>query len=140
LRLPASLEAFEIKGEFTMSTFRFASVSGFIGAAVLAAAIAPVATSAFAAPTDDQATVYVWTKDLNMFSEAGAREALSRIQWAADGVCGGVNDDGLTMEQRKEWQECAQAVVKRTVASMNLPTLTAVSQGRHVSALASADH
>ena|SRR5215469_7463819 len=123
-----------------MLTSKLASVAGFFGAAVLAAAFAPGATCAFAASPDDHATVYVWTKDLNMVSETGAREALSRIQYAADDVCGGDVAD-LTMAERSQSQECSQAVVKRTVASMNLPALTAVSEGRHVpSALASAGH
>jgi UrcA family protein len=137
LRSPASLEAFELEGKFDMLTSKLMSVAGLIGAAALSAAIAP--SCAFAANLDDQVTVTVSTADLNMGSEAGARAALHRIQYAANEICGGDGGERGLGEQM-ESRSCVQATVKRTVASVNLPTLTAVSQGRHVSVLASTDH
>jgi UrcA family protein len=125
-----------------MPTSNLPSVAGFIGAAVLAAAIVPT-TCALAANPGDQVTVRVSTTDLNMASEAGARTALRRIQDAADETCGGdvvLPGADRTQGEQIQSQYCAQAVVKRTIASMNLPALTAVSEGRPVpSALASAD-
>ncbi|HEX3405835.1 MAG TPA: UrcA family protein [Caulobacteraceae bacterium] len=135
----ACLKAAELEREFDMLTSKFASVAGLIGAAVLAAAIGPGATSAFAASPDDQATIRVSVDDLNMTSEAGARVALRRIQHAADEICGGDVTDRSLGEQMQV-RQCARAAVERAVASINLPALTAVSGGRHVATtMASAD-
>lgn len=121
-----------------MLTSKFASVAGFIGAAVLVAAIGPGATCAFAASSDDQVTIRVSVDDLNMTSEAGARVALRRIQYAANEICGGDVADRSLGEQMQV-RQCARAAVEHAVASMNLPALTAVSGGHHVgTAMASA--
>jgi UrcA family protein len=118
-----------------MLTSKLASVAGLIGATVLAAAI-PAATSAFAA-TPDQVTVKVSTADLNMNSEAGARVALARIRHAAKEICG---DSGArtSLDQTMQLHACVNGVVERAVAASNQPTLVAVSQGRHMAAMASA--
>jgi UrcA family protein len=128
-------QAAEIEREIDMLTSKLASVAGLIGATVLAAAI-PAATSAFAA-TPDQLTVKVSTADLNLNSEAGARVALARIRHAAKEICG---DSGArtSLDQSMQLQACVNGVVERAVAASNQPTLVAVSQGRHVAAMASA--
>jgi UrcA family protein len=123
-----------------MSNSKLASVAGLVVA--LAAAIGPVAAStAFAADAgaDSAITLNVSVGDLNLASEAGARRALSRIQHAADEICTGGIDE-RTLGEQYQAQTCTKGVVGRTVAEMNLPMLTAVSQGRHVTAMASASH
>jgi UrcA family protein len=120
-----------------MPLSKFASVSVFVGAAVLAAATGPGATCAFAANLGDQVTVKVDTTDLNMGSEAGARQALRRIERAAVEICGGdavLPGADRTQGEQMQSEYCTQEVVKRTIASLNQPALTAVSEGRHVAA------
>jgi UrcA family protein len=130
----ASPEAAEIEEEFAMLTSRLASVAGFIGAAMLAAASA---APAFAANSHDQVTIRVSVADLNMTREAGAKEALARIRHAAREVCGDSRVSGPVAEQM-ELRLCVADSVKRAVASANLPTLTAVSQSQHLTEMASA--
>ena len=122
-----------------MLTSKLTSAAGLIGAAVLVAAIGPGATSALAASPSDQVTIGVSVADLNMTSEAGARVALRRIQHAANEICGGDVAD-RTLGELMQSRDCERSAVKRAVASMNLPALTAVSEDRHVpAAMASAD-
>jgi UrcA family protein len=122
-----------------MLTSKLASFTGLVGAAMIALAVGPGATSAFAASPDDPISVKVSIADLNMASEAGARTALARIQYAADRACGGDVSD-QTLGEQMQFRSCARQAVERTIASINQPALTAVSQGRHVTAMASANH
>jgi UrcA family protein len=137
------LEAAEIERELAMFTSRLASVTGFIGAAVLAATISvaaiTAATPASAASSGDEVSIRVSVADLNMTSETGAREALTRIRRAANELCGGSEFRGSFAEQT-ERRSCVADTVKRAVAGSNLPTLMAVSQGQHVTKMASAAH
>ena len=120
-----------------MSTAKPAAVAGFIGAVVLAAAIASGATPAFATDPYDQVTIRVPVADLNMSSEAGAREALARIRRAARQVCDDSRITGSVPEEM-EWRLCVADTIKRAVVTANLPTLTAVSQSQHLTEMASA--
>jgi UrcA family protein len=122
-----------------MSHAKLASLAGYIGAAVLALAIGPcAATSAFAADPDGPVSVKVSIADLNLSNEAGAREALIRIDRAARQVCGGGADEP-SLTQWVDYRKCVAAAVERTVAGMKQPTLTAVSHSRHAdTAIASA--
>jgi UrcA family protein len=117
-----------------MLTSKLASFAGLVGAAMIA--IAPGASTAFAATPDDQVSVKVSIADLNMNGEAGARVALSRIRYAAEEICrGGIDEQ--TLGEQMQSRSCETATVERTVASMNVPALTAVSHGHHVTAMAS---
>lgn len=123
-----------------MSHSKLPSLAGLIGAAVLVAAVGPgAAATAFAADPGAAVTLKVSIADLNMSSVAGAREALARIQRAARQICGGDSEPSLT--QQMQYRSCVSDAVQRAVAAMRLPTLTAVSQGGHVTtAIASAEH
>ena len=122
-----------------MLTSKLASLAGLVGAAMIAAAIGPGATTAFAASPDDPISVKVSLADLNMASDAGARTALARIQNAANRACGGdVSDQSLG--EQMQFRSCAKQAVQRAVTAINQPALTAVSEGRHVTAMASASH
>jgi len=122
-----------------MLTSKLASLVGLVGAAMIATAIGPGATSAFAASPDDPISVKVSIADLNMASEAGARTALSRIRYAAEKACGGDVAD-QTLGEQMQFRSCAKQAVQRAVTAINQPALTAVNQGRHVTAMASAGH
>lgn len=122
-----------------MSTSKLASLVGLVGAAMIAAAVGPGAATAFAASPDDPVSIKVSIADLNMASEAGAKEALARIQYAANQACGGDTSDQSLGEQM-QFRACAKQAVQRAVTAVNQPALTAVSQGRHVTAMASASH
>ena len=108
---------------------KITSVAGCIGAAMLATAIAP---AAFAASPDDQVTVKVSIADLNMSTEAGAKAALARINYAAREICGDNSGDKPSLSEHMQLRSCVTSIVAQTVASTNSPTLLAVSQGRHV--------
>jgi UrcA family protein len=137
-----SHEVTEIQGELVMSHSKLASLAGLIGAALLVAAVGPgAASTAFAADRADDSAISltVSTAGLDLGSETGARAALSRIRYAADEICrGGVDEQ--TLGEQMQSRACAKAAVERAVASMNLPALTAVSQHRHVTTMASAAH
>ena len=122
-----------------MSHAKLASLAGLVGAALMVAAIAPGA-SAFAADPDGQVSLKVSIADLNLATEAGAREALARIQRTARHICGdGDAEPGLT--QQLQFRSCVSEAVQHAVAAINAPMLTAVSQGRHTdTAMASAAH
>ena len=113
-----------------MSHAKLASLAGLIGAAVLVAAVGPgAATAAFAANPDGPASLKVQISDLNLTSDAGAHEALTRIQRAARHVCGdGDTQPGLS--QQIQFRSCVSESVQRAVVAINAPGLTAVSQGR----------
>ena len=122
-----------------MLTSKLASLVGLVGAAMIAAAVGPGAATAFAASPDDPISVKVSLADLNMASEAGAREALARLQYAANQACGGDVSD-QTLGEQMRFRSCAKQAVLRAVTAINQPALTAASQGRHVTAMASANH
>ena len=118
-----------------MRTSRRSSVTGFVGAVVLAAAIGLGGASAFAANSDGQVSIRLSIADLNMNSEAGARVALSRIRYTAEKICG---EPGRSLRRQTLVRECVANTVGRTVATVDLPILTAASQGQHVTAIAAA--
>ncbi|HWF78174.1 MAG TPA: UrcA family protein [Caulobacteraceae bacterium] len=120
-----------------MPNAKLASLAGLVGAAVMVAAIVP---PAFAADPDAPMSLKVSIADLNLKSDAGAHEALARIQRAARHVCGdGDVEPGLT--QQVQFHNCVSQAVQHAVAAINAPALTAVSPGRHVdTAMASAAH
>ena len=120
-----------------MLTSKLASVIGFIGATMLTATIVAGATPAFATAPQDQVTIRVSVADLNMTSEAGAREALARIRHAAKEICGDPRVSGWVTEQFEQ-RSCVADSVARAVATANQPTLTALSQRQHLSEMASA--
>jgi UrcA family protein len=122
-----------------MLTSKLASLVGLVGAAVIAAAVGPGAITAFAASPDDQVSIKVSLADLNVTSDAGAHEALARINRAARQICGG-GDAEPSFTQQMQFRSCVTGAVGRTVAAINQPALTAVSQGRHITAMASASH
>ena len=122
-----------------MLTSKLASFTGLVGAAMIALAVGPGATSAFAASPDDPISVKVSLADLNMASEAGAQTALARIRFAANQACGGDLSD-QTLGEQMQFRSCAKQAVQRAIASINQPALTAVSRGRHVTTMASANH
>jgi hypothetical protein len=102
-----------------MLTSKLASVTGVVGAAMLALTIGSGASTAFAAQPDGQVSIKVSTADLNLASDAGG-------------------DAEPSFSQQMQFRSCVRDTVERTVAAMNLPTLTAVSEGHHVTAMASA--
>jgi UrcA family protein len=120
-----------------MLTSKLASFTGVVGAAMLALTIGSSASTAFAAQPDGQVSIKVSTADLNLASDAGARAALVRIRHAAKEICGG-GDAEPSLVQQMQFYSCVNSSVERTVAAINLPTLTAVSEGHHVTAMASA--
>ena len=122
-----------------MLTSKLASLVGLVGAGMIAAAVGPGASSAFAASPDAPVSIKVSIADLNMASEAGARTALRRLQYAADEACGGDIAD-QTLGEQMQFRTCAKQALQRAVEAINQPALTAVSQGRHVTAMASASH
>ena len=122
-----------------MLTSKLASFAGLVGSAMIAITVGSGATTAFAASPDDPISVKVSLADLNMASEAGAQTALARIRFAANQACGGDLSD-QTLGEQMQFRSCAKQAVQRAVASINQPALTAVSQGRHVTTMASANH
>jgi UrcA family protein len=121
-----------------MSHSKLASVAGLVAALVIGPAATSTAFAADAGP-DSVTTLHVSVADLNLDSEAGARRALSRIQYAADEICTGGIDE-RTLGEQYQARTCTKGVVEHAVATMNLPMLTAVSQGRHVTKMASVSH
>ncbi len=119
-----------------MLTSKLPSFTGVVGAAMLALTIGSGASTAFAADPAGQVSIKVPVADLNLASDAGARAALTRIRHAAKEICGGGAEPSLI--QQTQFRSCVSGTVERTVAAMNLPTLTAVSEGHHVTAMASA--
>jgi UrcA family protein len=122
-----------------MLTSKLASLAGLVGSAMIAITVGSGATTAFAASPDDPISVKVSLADLNMASEAGAQTALARIRLAANQACGGDLSD-QTLGEQMQFRSCAKQAVQRAVAAINQPALTAVSQGRHVTTMASANH
>jgi UrcA family protein len=122
-----------------MLTSKLASFAGLVGSAMIAITVGSGATTAFAGSPNDPISVKVSLADLNMASEAGAQTALARIRFAANQACGGDLSD-QTLGEQMQFRSCAKQAVQRAVASINQPALTAVSQGRHVTTMASANH
>lgn len=61
---------------------------------------------------------------LNLNTEAGAREAYSRIRSAAKGVCSHLYT--LELGQRRHiWETCVNDAIARAVADVRAPALTA---------------
>lgn len=99
----------------------------FAAAAALALSLA---ASAQAAPPasrfdPDIVSVRVPLIDLNLNHEAGARTALQRIRNAARQVCG--DPSPSLLHQSARYRDCQRDAVDRAVATLGIPTVTAVN-------------
>ena len=104
-------------------------------AAVAALAIFGFAATSHASPAGDASSdpstisVNVSVADLNLSSPVGARIALRRIHNAAATICGGEPDIRLT-QRFALYQSCVKATIDRTVASLDIPMVTAMNGGQ----------
>ncbi len=73
-------------------------------------------------------TVKVSFADLELSSPAGAQSALNRIHAAAKTACGGEPDIRL-LERLAIYHSCVKSTVKRAVASLDNPAVTALNAG-----------
>jgi UrcA family protein len=87
---------------------------------------AACAAAAFAAPAaaDDphRITRVVQVGDLDLHSEAGAKQAAFRIHVAADYVCGGDNN---IWRQSMDFDSCRDQAIDRALASIDAPLVSA---------------
>jgi UrcA family protein len=61
--------------------------------------------------------------DVNLATFAGASTLYQRLQGAARTVCG---DQGRTMNELRDWQDCYDGAIDGAVASVNNPIVTAI--------------
>ena len=95
------------------------------------------ATRAEAAIDNSLPHVTVHYGDLNLNNNQGAKELYFRVHRAAKVVCGDEEWDPLYIEMWRADQQCEQTALKRAVAQVNSPKLTAIYdqhlRGGHVS-------
>src|SRR5262245_26278469 len=90
---------------------------------LVACAAAAIATTAVAAPTgpigqEEQISRFVRLRDLDLNSQAGAREAADRIRVAAESVCDGHSPFD---RQTDSFRVCRDEAIGRAAASLRAP-------------------
>jgi UrcA family protein len=76
----------------------------------------------FAGETGWAPRAVVSYKDLDVSHPAGAQALLDRIEWAAEGVCGG-KPDMLNLDLRALYNRCYARAVNTAVSQVNQPLL-----------------
>ena len=107
-----------------LATLAAATLLGF------AATAAPVA-----AVSSDTISQTVFVGDLNLASKAGARIALSRIDAAANTICGDRPDE-RRLDRSTLYHACIRTAVDQAVSSLGSPMVTALHTPQGVAVLA----
>jgi UrcA family protein len=95
---------------------------------IAAALVAMAPAAAFAGSAHTPGQVRVNYADLNLDSDVGVQALFERIKQASADICGPAPSIADLNESRA-YQDCMQATISKSVRQMNLPTLTAVSEG-----------
>jgi UrcA family protein len=74
----------------------------------------------------------VWVGDLNLSSETGAREAIRRINRAADRVC----RDASIVQHQTRYRQCVRHAVKQAVSDTHSAVVTSLHENRSTMELA----
>ena len=101
------------------------NIAHVIGLTAVAISALAVATSASAQTTDDQTSVRVSFRDLDIGHAAGAAVLRNRIEAAAARVCG--NFDNLDFDRIRAVERCRTETVTRAMDQLATPRTTAVA-------------
>lgn len=98
---------------------------------IMFAALAASAFLSFNAAQAEDAQMRVKLADINMSTEAGAKAALSRIQFSAANFCE-QSAGRESLERAKVTDRCVAQMTLKSVKQLNAPMVTALLQGAGV--------
>ena len=96
--------------------------------------LAMTGASASADPFGEEMAIKVSYSGLDINTEAGAKVLLNRIEQAAGEICG--PEPSNRLDRIQTFRPCTREIVKRSVAKVNSPTLTALAGQRPSFAMA----